>query len=140
MNKTKVTNTVIDIIESFDTTDILATLGGINLSFDNQNKNYATSYYSTYILFNQNKGKPKASRKTLNHLIEELNKSDIIYSIQDPPEAPFFQKIAFDRYYGVFNGVDHHAAFFVSRLCELLLFGGEELLPKEFLLFINENC
>ncbi len=136
MSKTKVTKGAISIIENFDTTDLLATLGGINLSFDNQNKNYATSYYSTYILLNQNSGKPRASRKTLNQLVEELNKSGIIYSIQDPPEAPFFQMLSFDRYYGVFNGVDHHAAFFVSRLCELLLFGGEELLPKEFLLLL----
>lgn len=136
MSKTKVTNAAIDIIKNFDSTDLLATLGGINLSFDNQNKNYATSYYSTFILFNQNNGKPKPSRKTLIQLVEELNKSGIIYPMQDPPEAPFFQKIMFDRDYGVFNGVDHHAAFFVSRLCELLLFIDSESLPREFLLLL----
>ena len=138
MNKTRITNLSKEIIKSFDTKDLLSTLGGMNLAFGNQNKNYATSYYSTYILFNQNTGKPKASRKTLNQMVDEMNKSGIIFPIQDPPEAPFFQKIMFDREYSVFNGVDHHAAFFVSRLCELLLFGTNESLPKDFLSLLTK--
>lgn len=132
MNDIKITDKAKTIIEEFDTTDLLATLGAMNLLFDNQNKNYATSYYSAFILFNQNSGKPKASRKTLSSLVEEMNKSGIIMPIQDPPEAPFFQKILFDMDYCVFNGVDHHAAFFVSRLCELLAFGDCSPLPKEY--------
>ena len=138
MSRMKVTNYAAEIIKNYDTTDLLATLGAMNLCFDNQNKNYATSYYSTYILFNQNSGKPKASRKTLLLLVDELNKSNIIYSIQDPPEAPFFQKILYDRDYCVFNGVDHHAAFFVSRLCELLLFGDCSLLPNDFIFIVRK--
>lgn len=117
----KISDVASEIINSFDTRDLLATLGAINLSFENQNKNYATSYFSTYILFNQNSQKPKASRKTLQRLVNEMNDSGFIPIIQDPPEAPFFQKVSFDKDYFVFNGVDHHAAFFVSRLCEFLL-------------------
>ena len=138
MSNIKVTDKAKTIINEFDTTDLLATLGAMNLLFDNQNKNYATSYYSAYVLFNQNKDKPKASRKTLSSLVEEMNKSGIIMPIQDPPEAPFFQTILFDMDYSVFNGVDHHAAFFVSRLCELLAFGDCSPLSKEFLQLIGK--
>lgn len=138
MNKIKVTDYAIELINNFDTTNLLAVLGAMNLCFENQNKNYATSYYSTYILFNQNNGRPKPSRKTLLSLIDELNKSGIIYPIQDPPEAPFFQKILYDREYSVFNGVDHHAAFFVSRLCEMLLFGDCVLLPNQFIILLRK--
>ena len=138
MDNIKITNKAKTIIDQFDSTDLLATFGAINLLFDNQNKNYATSYYSMYVLFKQNKGKPKASRKTLLSLVEEMNNSGIIMPIQDPPEAPFFQRILFDMDYCVFNGVDHHAAFFVSRICELLAFGDCSLLPKEFVQLIGK--
>lgn len=138
MSYNKITSDASQIIKGFDTTDLLATLGAVNLCFDNQNKNYATSYYSTYVLLNQNSGKPKASRKTLLSLVDELNKSGIIYPIQDPPEAPFFQKILYDRDYGVFNGVGHHAAFFISRLNELLLFGDCSSLPNQFPILLRK--
>ena len=138
MNHNKMTKDATRIISNYDFKDLLATLGAMNLSFTNQNKNYATSYYTTYILFNQNHNKPKASRKTLLSLIDELNRSGIIPPIQDPPEAPFFQRVLFDREYYVFNGVDHHSAFFVSRLNELLLFGDCSSLPEQFVTLLRK--
>ena len=118
-------NTLVSIkryFETFDSFDLISKFGALNLEFENQNKNLLTSYATTVGLFNLNSGKPKISSKTMKTLIDLLNSSPIMPSIQDPSESAFYEDIYLDKEYKVFNGINTSSAFYVNAIIGMLFY------------------
>lgn len=118
--------------DTYDTIDLVSKLGSLNLVFNNQNKNHLTTYASIFGLFNQNKGRPLISSKRFKEMVDCLNNSDIMPSILDPAESPFFEKVCLDKDYYLFNGYNHSSVFIADNIIKLVLYYGGDL-PKEFI-------
>ena len=131
---------LVKYFESYDALDIVSKFGAMNLEFCNQNKNLLTSYISIVGLLKMNSGKPKASNKTIQNIISDLNQSNILPIIQDPSESPFIENVYLDKEYKVFNGINNSSAYYVNSIIELLLYrktGLDETFKQHYLKLIK---
>lgn len=118
----KLDNKTQDILKTYNSIDLIAKFGALNLSFENQNKEYLTSYVTVFLLWSGINNNSTISGKSFRRLVDDLNNKGIMPPIQDPPEYSFFDTLLFDKEYHIFNGVNEGDGFFVSRLIELITY------------------